>query len=98
MEANSLRLVANNIKKYKQIAVFLIGGYMTSLILDIGLLVGVFGYGAYLVSLLIQGRGRVFGEINTTPAPIAHALGWAAFSSVGGSKKYLAFQRVGRRV
>lgn len=69
-----------------------------ALFLDIGLLVGVIGYGAYLVSLLIQGQGRNIGEGADLYCRANQSLGSVALSSLGGTKRSLAFQRIGRRV
>jgi hypothetical protein len=83
---------------------------MVSLIVDMGLLVGVLGYGAYLVSLLIQGSlidHPMLGNSRISSVAGSQSFGWAgfssavssaAFSSVNGKKRSLVFQRVGRRV
>jgi len=84
---------------------------MTSLLVDIGMLVGVLAYSAYLITLLIryrslEGNGAgdfgagEFGAVQFNPTPIAETqmvnrLTWAPVSNV---KTSLAFQRVARRV
>jgi hypothetical protein len=74
---------------------------MTSLLVDIGMLVGVLAYSGYLITLLIryrslEGNGAVeFNPTRIAETQMVNRLTWAPVSNV---KTSLAFQRVARRV